>query len=101
MNARNEPRDVHPDDPPRSQSAPLSFLQSRGNGDAVWQIRRRFQQVRALHQALSRSILHRKAMNNDEKRRGQTYLARGLPPPPPRATVRSVVLGQHLGAKTF
>lgn len=73
----------------------------RGNGDAVWQIRRRFQQVRALHQALSRSTLHRKAMKNDEKRRGQTYLARGLPPPPPRATVRSVVLGQHLGAKTF
>ena len=28
------------------------------NGDAVWQIRRRFQQVRALHQALSRLNAH-------------------------------------------
>ena len=27
---------------------------------------------------------------------GQTYLARGLPPPPPRATFRSVVFGQRL-----
>ena len=31
-------------------------------------------------------------------RTGQTYLARGLPPPPPRATVRSVVFGQPRGS---
>ncbi|CAJ1399888.1 unnamed protein product [Effrenium voratum] len=56
-----------------------AFSVSRGNGDAVWQIRRRFRQVRSLHQSLS-----------------QTYLARaGLPSPPPRATARSVIFGQH------
>lgn len=34
----------------------LAFSVSRGNGDAVWQIRRRFRQVRSLHQSLSHSI---------------------------------------------
>ena len=33
-----------------------------GNGDAVWQIRRRFQQVRSLHQALSVLVCHAPAV---------------------------------------
>ncbi|CAK9073283.1 unnamed protein product [Durusdinium trenchii] len=61
-----------------SGASPVMFTLTIRNGDAQWQIRRRFQQVRSLHQALS-----------------QTYLARYLPMPPPRATVRSVILGQH------
>mmetsp|Transcript_74684 Transcript_74684/g.164907 ORF Transcript_74684/g.164907 Transcript_74684/m.164907 type:complete len:246 (-) Transcript_74684:122-859(-) len=61
-----------------SGASPVMFTLTIRNGDAVWQIRRRFQQVRSLHQALS-----------------QTYLARGLPAPPPRATCRSVVFGQR------
>lgn len=32
---------------------------------------------------------------------GQTYLGRGLPPPPPRATLRSVVFGQQLVYRSF
>eukprot|EP00435_Cladocopium_sp_Y103_P076305 s33_g89.t1 len=59
-------------------ASPVMFTLTIRNGDAVWQIRRRFQQVRSLHQALS-----------------QTYLARGLPAPPPRATCRSLVFGQR------
>jgi len=51
------------------------------NGDAVWQIRRRFRQVRSLHGSLSSAL-------------AETDLGRRLPPPPPRATFRSAIFGQ-------
>merc|ERR1719145_3705 len=49
-------------------------------GDAVWQIKRRFRQVWAVHASLTVGF-------------GRN--ARMLPRPPPRATLRSATLGQQ------
>lgn len=52
----------------RSPLQPIKIIQEGlvlfawGNGDAVWQIRRRFQQVRSLHQALSVLVCHAPAV---------------------------------------
>eukprot|EP00931_Biecheleriopsis_adriatica_P111607 TRINITY_DN8600_c1_g1_i1.p1 TRINITY_DN8600_c1_g1~~TRINITY_DN8600_c1_g1_i1.p1 ORF type:complete len:253 (-),score=34.50 TRINITY_DN8600_c1_g1_i1:54-812(-) len=64
-----------------SGTSPVMFNLTIRNGDAVWQIRRRFRQVRSLHGSLCTALQ-------------STSLGRSLPMPPPRATFRSTVFGQ-------
>jgi len=58
------------------------FSMTIRRGDAVWRIRRRFRNIWAIHKALQMGC-------------GRSALRSGLPCPPPRATLRSLVYG-HL-----
>lgn len=63
------------------RGSPVLFNMTVRRGDAVWQIRRRYRQVWAVHQSLEQGL------------RG-AGLHSDLPRPPPRKTLRSSVFGQ-------
>lgn len=64
-------------------SRPVVFDMTIHYGDAVWQIRRRYRQVWAVHTSLIEGLGH------------AAFRAGGLPRPPPRLTWRSCVAGQR------
>mmetsp|Transcript_1238 Transcript_1238/g.3500 ORF Transcript_1238/g.3500 Transcript_1238/m.3500 type:complete len:265 (-) Transcript_1238:306-1100(-) len=60
---------------------PVVFKLTVHHGDAVWRIRRRYQQVWAVHMSLVHGL-------------GRSTLQRTFPQPPPRTTWRSAMFGQ-------
>lgn len=60
---------------------PVMFHMTIRRGDAVWRIRRRFGNIWAVHTSLLQGC-------------GRSAIENGLPRPPPRASLRSLIFGQ-------